>query len=317
MGIDHLNKAMGFHQQRNWSQTRRHSDLAATKLMQLRDRPVEAISDALSYKCVALGILGRYSEQLECAKEWYCLWNTRPTDMGAICAAFALIDSCIQNKEYADAHLYASTLYEIINHKHDNKIPADRRQHYIAQGAHLLAQTTFHFARTGGIPPAEKQKAGQKAIALARKALEIHTQLHGTEHERVANDMSILADALAYFSGNYDDEVLRLLEQSTAIDIRMLGSSSVNVAVDKGKLGAAYYIIAQRARDANDHNRELTNLERALPHFREAVRIHRVIDFVDKADGLALVAVEIEERLLQLTIARATATTTTTTATKG
>jgi len=172
MGMDHLNKARGFFRENNWMQVLRHSDLALPKLKQLRDRPLESIDEALSYKCTALGFLGRHREQLECAKEWYCLWNTKPTDMGAINAAFALIGSCIRNKEFEDARLYASTLYGIINHKYDNKIPEDQRQDYIARGAYNLAEATLHLAQSGGIPPAQKQKAGQETIALARKALE-------------------------------------------------------------------------------------------------------------------------------------------------
>ena len=74
MGKDHLDKAMGFHRDKNWSQALRYSDLAATKLKQLKDRHVEAISVALSIKCYALGFLVRYREQLECAKEWCSLW---------------------------------------------------------------------------------------------------------------------------------------------------------------------------------------------------------------------------------------------------
>ena len=182
MGMDHLDKARGFHREHNWSQLLRYSDLAATKLKQLKDRPIEDISLALSFKCTALDFLDKYREQLECAKEWYCLWNTKPTDVGAINAALYLIQSCMQNGEYVDAHLYASTLYEIINHKHDNKIPDHQRQRYIADGAYYLAAATLMLARSGGIPPGEKQKAGQEAIVLARKALEIHTHLHGIEH---------------------------------------------------------------------------------------------------------------------------------------
>ena len=138
MGMDHLKKALGFERENNWPQTLRYSDLAATKLMQLKDRPIKDISLALNYKCTALSFLGRHKEQLECAQELYCLWNTKPTDVGAIQAAFALIGSCITNEKFADARLYASTLYEIINHKHDNKIPDDRRQRYIAEGVHTI-----------------------------------------------------------------------------------------------------------------------------------------------------------------------------------
>ena len=307
MGMAHLEKAQGFNHEHNWSQLLRYSDLAATKLMQLKDRPLGAISTALEFKCSALGFLGKYREQLECAKEWYCLWNTKPTDVGAIDAAFFLIQSCMNNKEFADAHLYASTLYEIINHKHDNKIPDDQRQRYIAQGAYYLANATLKLARTGGIPPGEKQKTGQEAIALARRALEIHTQLFGTEDVKVANDMSILAELLEYFNDGDEDEILRLFEQSIAIHARVFGSSSVSVAVGEGKLGDAYYNRAKRARAAKDLDREQANLELALPHFRESGRIFRAIDRVELADSVAQYAVVIEEQLRQVAIAKATA----------
>ena len=307
MGMSHFAKAKEFRREQNWSQALRYSDLTATKLKQLKDRPVVDISEALACKCTALGFLGQYREQLECAKEWYCLWNTKPTDVGAIDAAFFLIQSCMNNKEFADAHLYASTLYEIINHKHDNKIPDDQRQRYIAQGAYYLANATLKLARTGGIPPGEKQKTGQEAIALARRALEIHTQLFGTEDVKVANDMSILAELLEYFNDGDEDEILRLFEQSIAIHARVFGSSSVSVAVGEGKLGDAYYNRAKRARAAKDLDREQANLELALPHFRESGRIFRAIDRVELADSVAQYAVVIEEQLRQVAIAKATA----------
>ena len=63
MGMDHLTKAKGFARERNWLQVLRHSDLALTKLKQLKDRPIEEISEALAYKCAALGVLNRYREQ--------------------------------------------------------------------------------------------------------------------------------------------------------------------------------------------------------------------------------------------------------------
>ena len=304
MGMTYLEKARDFHRVHNWSQLLRYSELAATKLKQLKDRPIEDISTALNHKCAALGFLSQYREQLECAKEWYCLWNTKPTDVGAINAALYLIESCIQNNEYADAHLYASTLYEIINHKHDNKIPDDQRQRYIAEGAYYLAAATLMLARTGGIPPEEKQKAGQLAIALARKALEIHTHLHGIEHAKVANDMCVLAEALEYFNDDDDDEVLRLFEQSIAIDARVYGSLSVSVAIDEDKLGNTYRNRAKRAHVANDRDHELANLELALTHIREAGRIYRAIGRVDQVDVAARNAVIIEEELRQVAIAK-------------
>ena len=308
MGMDHLDKARGFHRAQNWSQAIRYSNLAASKLKQLKDRPLEDISEALSSKCTALDFLGRYREQLECAKEWYCLWNTKPTDVGAIDAAFFLIQSCMNNNEFADAHLYASTLFEIINHKYDNKIPDDQRQLYIARGAYFLATATLQLAQSGGIPPEEKQKTGQEAIALARRALEIQTRLYGStlDCNDVANYMSVLAELLDYFNNFEDDEVLRLFEQAIAINTRVFDSSSVNMAIGVSKLGDAYYGRANRAHDANALDRELANLELALPRYREAARVYRIAKYADDADRVARNAIIIEVRLKQNAVARAT-----------
>ena len=223
--------------------------------------------------------------------------------MGAIIAAFALIESCIQNQEFADAHLYASTLYEIINHKHDNKIPDDQRQRYIAEGAYYLAKATLRLAKNGGIPPAEKQKVGQEAIALARKALEIHTQMYGTERSATSNDMCVLAEALEYFNDADDDEVLRLFERSIAINTRLFGSTSVNVAVGERKLAEAYSKRAERAKTANDLERRVAILELTLPHYREAARIYRTIGRMDEADNNAKNVVVVEGWLRQVAVA--------------
>ena len=307
MGMAYLNKAERFRREHNWSQLLCYSDLAATKLKQLKDRPIEEISDALCWKCNALDFLGQHREQLECAKEWYCLWNTRPTDVGAIDAAFALIGSCITNKEYADAVLYASTLYEIINHKHDNKIPEDQRQPCIANGAYCLAEATLRLAKDGGIPPGEKQKAGQKAIALARRALEIHTRLYGTERSEVPNDMALLADALRFFNDNDDEEVLRLYEQAKTIHARVFGRLSVSVAISEERLGDAYWKMAKSVHEAGDLDRCVANLELALPRYREAAQIFRAIGRVDVANNSAQMVVQVEEKLRQITIARAKA----------
>ena len=310
MGMAHLDKVRGFLRDQNWPQLLRYGDLAATKLKQLKDRPVDAISEALRMKCHALGFLGRYREQVECAKEWYCLWNTKPTDMGAIDAAIALIGSCANNKEYADAVLYASTLYEIINHKHDNKIPEDQRQQYIANGAYLLASATLGLARVGGIPPEEKQKAGQEAIALARRALEIHTQLYGTDNSVVANDMGTLAETLGYFNENEDEESIRLTEQSIATMSRVFGSSSVAVATGEFNLAIKYHGRANKAQAAGDLDRYVTNLELALLHYREAARIYRSIDHVDQANKAAQTIIDIEQKLRQVAARAAAAATT-------
>ena len=227
--------------------------------------------------------MGQHKEQLECAKEWYCLWNTKPTDPPAIQAIFALISSCMKNEAFADARLYASTVWEIINHKYDNKIPENQRQAYIGDGAYFLASATLRLSQTEGISAEEKHKAGQEAIALARRALEIHTQLYGTEHAKVANDMAVLAQILDYFNDDDDDEVLRLLEQATAISARVYGSLSSIVAVGEIKLGEAYYARTKKLLDARDFVHALAILELALSHYREAARIHRAINRMDLA----------------------------------
>ena len=308
MGMDHLNKAKGFHREKNWSQALCYSNLAATKLKLLKDRPLEEISDAVAWKCTALGFLGRYSEQLECAKEWYCLWNTKPTDVGAIQAAFALIQSCLQNKEYEGAHLYASTLWEIINHKHDNKIPEGQRQKYTAHGAYYLASATLHLEKNRGVPVGQKHKVGQEVIALARKALEIDTQLEGTENTHVANCMGLLTDALNHFNDVDDEEVIRLCDQSIAIHVRVYGRLTGNVAIDVLRTFAVYVKRSKRALKENDLDRSVANLEMALLKLREANQIYRVIGRVDEINQSEQSIVSLEEQLRQLLIVKAEAT---------
>ena len=304
MGMDHLAKAKQFDRENNWLQSLRHSDLAATKLKLLKDRPLDDISSALNIRCDALGMMGRYREQLETAKEYYCLWNTKPTDVGAIDAAFALIRSCINNQEYADALLYASTLWEIINHKHDNKIPDDQRQYYIATGAYFLAKAT----QTGGIPPEKEKKAGQETIALARRALEIDTQLRGSDDDKVANNISILAEALSFFNRDIDDEeVLLLYERAKVIYTRKYGGTSSNVASTSNNIGVVYQNWAIRAKDANDLDRCATYLELSLSHYREAARICRAVGRVDKGKISEQNVIENEERLRQLEFIKAAA----------
>ena len=83
--------------------------------------------------------------------------------MGAIQAAFALIQSSLKNDEFVNAKLYASTLWEIINHKYDNKIPEDQRQEYIAQGAYFLAKAILRSMSTG-----QRHVTGRKAESRTR-----------------------------------------------------------------------------------------------------------------------------------------------------
>ena len=200
-----------------------------------------------------------------------------------------------------------ATPFFMINDMTDNFIPTDQRSEFLADGSYYLALAILALARAGGIPPAEKQKAGEEAIALARQALEIHTQPHGIESAKVAGDMTVLADALNHFNNVDDDQVLRLYEQSTAITSRVEGSSSPNVAVCEGRLGNVYSSRANKALAANDLDRELANLELALTHLREAVRIYKVNNHVDSAEGNLRTVAAVEEKMRQIEIARAAA----------
>ena len=126
MGMANLQKAVGFHEVHNFAQTLRFCDLALVKLKKIKkDRPVEALSTALKKKFDALK------------------WNNKCTDPPALDAAFALIESCLHNNAFDDAVFYAGSLWEIINHKHDNKIPENDRPQYIARSAKYLAQATW------------------------------------------------------------------------------------------------------------------------------------------------------------------------------
>ena len=285
VGMTNLAKAIGFDQQQNWVQSLRYGELAATKLKQLKDRRLETVQDinyALVCKFDALQRLNRHSEALECAKERYTLWAmNHMRNPGSMKVALHLIQSCLHNKEYEDAEHYARHAYFMIAEMTDN---FDQRPRFLADGSYYLSRAIHALAQDGGIPPEGKQKAGEEAIALARKALEIHTQLSGTENSTVSNVMGVLAEVLDYFNDVDDDETLRLREQAIVIHCRVQGSSSPNVAVSEFNLGNAYCKRSDRAADANDLDRQLANLELALPHFREAVKIYRAINYVDKAD---------------------------------
>ena len=154
----------------------------------------------------------------------------------------------------------------------------------LAEGCYWLAQATLESAQEGGIPPEEKQKAGERAIALARQALELHIQLHGTENVRVANSMTIIADVLCFFNNVDDDEILRLHERANSITSRLEGAASANVVVGENNLGLAYQSRAERAEDANDVDRCMANFELTLIHFHKAAKILRAINHVESAD---------------------------------
>ena len=307
MGKANLAKAEGFYGERNYVQTLRFANLAATKLKQLKDRrleTVELINDALGYKYNALNFTGRYREAKESAEERYTLWAmNHMRNPGSISAAFGLIESCLHNKQYEDAEHYARHAMFMINDMADNFIPAHQRSEFLAEGSYYLARAILALAKTGGIPPEEKQKAGEEVIALARQALELHTQLHGTESKDVALDMHALAEILDYFNNVDDDDILRLIEQSIAIFSRVEGNSSVNVAAGENQLGKVYHKRANRALAVNDLDRFVANLELALPHYREASRIHRAINRMDIADEALDCAIAVEEKIRQIRIA--------------
>ena len=82
-----------------------------------------------------------------------------------------------------------------------------------------------------------------------------------------------------------DCPVEALSTAAKAIYARLQGSSSANVAAAEENLGMVYCNRAKRARAANDLARQLSNLELALPRFREAARIYRAINLTDMADN--------------------------------
>ena len=308
VGMAHLAKAKVFHQERNYAQSLHHAELASTKLKQLKERPVEIIDGALSLKFHALQFMGKHKEALECSKEWYCLWPTTHTHPPAIIASFSVIESCIFNKEYFDAALYARTLWETITLSRDSHIPEHQVQEFTARGAMELARALWQLVQHGDMPPEEQQEAGVEAIMLARRALEINTRLYGTESSEVANGMTTLACILNCFNDVDDDEVPRLHEQSIAIYARLQGSSSTNVASGEYNFGEAYNKRARRAHNIHDLDRYVVNLELALSHIREATRICRDINLMDMADRGGRRAVEVEEKLRQIVAERAAAT---------
>ena len=306
MGMAHLEKARGFLRDNNYVQALRYAELALTKLKLLKDRPFEALDDALTCKTTSLRFMGRYKEAMENAKERYTLWAmTNIRNPRSIWAAFDLIECCLHLNEYVDAELYARTAYEIINERTDNIIPADMRQQTLARGAYYLALATYHLSRAGGIAPEAKHAAGVKTIALAREALDIDTQLYGAESVEVAGDMSTLANVLDHFNDVDDDEVLRLYEQAKGIYARLQGSSSRNVGAVEGNLAIKYRKRAIRAHAAHDLDRCVANLELTLPLYREASRILRINNHVDDAVDFEKAVAQVEEQIRMIRLASA------------
>ena len=56
VGMAHSQKAFGFYNDKNWPQALHHADLAVTKLKQLKDRPVEDLSEAFKCKFWSLNV---------------------------------------------------------------------------------------------------------------------------------------------------------------------------------------------------------------------------------------------------------------------
>ena len=307
MGMAHLEKAWAFDRERNRLQTLRYADLALTKLKQLKDRSlafVDILDDALSCKYNALNFMCREEEALKCATEKYNMWaTTYMRNPRTIEASFPLIASLIHNKEFAQAQLIARTVYEMTMHPMTHDIPADLQQPLLAKAAYYLADAIHSLAQAGGIPPEEKQKVGEETIALARKALGIHTLLYGAESEQVVNDMGSLARILVYFNNDDDDEeAIRLYKQEIAINSRMEGSTTVNMAVNLFNLGNAYHKRVHSAVAANDLDRCLVNLELALSNNRESARIFGAINLMDKAKEATEIANNMEECIAEIRI---------------
>ena len=311
VGMANLYKAQGFQQQQNYGQSLRYGELAATKLKQIKDRrleTVEVIDLALIFKFNALQRLGRNKEAMECIKECYTLWAMNHLrNPGSMKAALSLIQSCLHNEEFEDAERYARHAYFMIAEMTDNFIPVEQRPRFLADGSFWLARAILGLAEAGGIPPAEKQKAGEEAIAFARKALEIHNQLDGSESVTVATDMSTVAQLLDYFNDVDDDEFSHLHQQAIAINRRVEGSLSFNVAAGERNFGIACEKRAERAEAANDLDRCMANYELALTHSREAARILGANNRMDMAGTALRFITIIEENIRRVGIARAAA----------
>ena len=311
VGSAHLAKAKDFYSANNLAQALRYSDLALAKLNAMKKRPLESVSEALACKCDSLNFLGRYAEFLQCAKDKYNMWALArgPAHPSTIDAAFLLIDGLLFNNENEDAHTYAHALWEIIhtNNHVDNDIPGDKRQEYVAKAAHILAHAIYRLAATGGIPPEEKQKSGEEAIARARQAVEIRTQLSGAESSEHAAAMVNLAGVLDFFVDYSDNsEVPCLYEQAIAIYTRVYGRTSMDVGASEFNLAHTYYQRAEIAHADRDLDRKQANLELALPHYREAARIYTTLSpNIGYADSALRKVAYIEEDLRRIGVARA------------
>ena len=147
----------------------------------------------------------------------------------------------------------------------------------------------------GVLPRTLAENGHEKAIALIRKALEIETELFGANSIEVIENKGTLARVLDYFNDVDDDEAIRLYEQVISVYSRLDGSSSASVATNKQNLGLVYIHRYNRAFLAHDLDRQLVNMELALPYYHETVRIFRAINYLDEADNNAQSVTRIEE----------------------
>ena len=188
-------------------------------------------------------------------------------------------------------------------HPMSHDIPECLQQQYLADAALHLANAMYLLAQTEDNPPEKKQKVGEESIALARKALEIHTQLDGPDSEKAVVDLGTLANILVFFRDVDDHEAIRLYEQVIAIGSRVSAcSTTLNVAMVNYKLGDVYGERADKAGAAGDLDRSLANLELAQPYLREAARVCSENNLMDQADTAARQAKKNEEKMLQLRI---------------
>ena len=73
-------------------------------------------------------------EALECAKKRYSLWaNFQIRNPKMLVAAFALIESLVNNNEFAEAAMISRTALEMINDINDDFIPSKDRPHFQAE----------------------------------------------------------------------------------------------------------------------------------------------------------------------------------------
>ena len=305
-----LDKAERFYRGRNWVQLLRCAEIATTKLKQLKDRLLETVQDidqAMGFKITSLQRMSRYQEAMECAKERYTLWSmNHMRNSGTIFAIFSLIQSFLNNDEYEEAERCARHAMFMIDEMTDNFIPANERTRFLAEGSYWLARAIHDLAKTGGIPPEEMKKAGEEAMVHVRQASELNTQLEVAEDDLKACNMMILGDILYYFNdGNDYKEVITTYELANNMFERLEGDLSRNWAIGKEKLGAVYHKGAMKAKIEGDLDLCMHNIEKALPLYRDASRIYRANNHMEKATITHGIVVSFEEEILQIRITRA------------